>query len=85
MNKSIEERLSELEARNEKVDSDKRWERHPARIIMIVLLTYIFAVLFIWLADVSNPFLGATVPAVAFSISLLSANFIRKIIQKKTA
>ena len=79
MEKSIEERIKAIEDRNQRVETDKAWERNPIRIGLIIVLTYCFAVGYLWLADTTSPFLGAIVPCLGFLLSTLSLKFIRKI------
>ncbi len=77
--KDLEERVAKLEseikqikARNHKVEGDKAWETSWLRRILIIIFTYIFAVLWLTLADTTNPFLGAIVPCAGFLLSTLT-------------
>ena len=76
--KNIEERISRIEERNKRVEGDKAWETSWLRKILIIVLTYIFAVLYLKIADTTNPFLGAVVPCVGFFLSTQTLNIIKK-------
>ena len=80
--KELEERIKEIEERNYRVENDKAWETSFIRKIIIIILTYIFAVLYLTVADNSNPFFGAIVPCAGFYISTQSINIIKRIWMK---
>lgn len=65
----LEEKIEKIEKRNKRVEGDKAWETSLLRKILIILLTYVFAVLYLKIADTTNPFLGAVVPCVGFFLS----------------
>ncbi|MBR2767212.1 hypothetical protein IKD67_03995 [Candidatus Saccharibacteria bacterium] len=84
--KELEERIAKLEseikqikARNHKVEGDKAWETSWLRRILIIIFTYIFAVLWLTLADTANPFLGAIVPCAGFLLSTLTIYSVKSI------
>ena len=64
--KDLENRIKEIEKRNKRVEGDKSWETSILRKTLIIILTYIFAVLYLKIADTTNPFLGAVVPCAGF-------------------
>ena len=76
--KKLEKRISDIEKRNRRVEGDKAWETSTLRKILIIVLTYIFAVLYLKIADTTNPFLGAVVPCVGFFLSTQTLNIIKK-------
>ena len=76
--KELEKRITDIERRNKKVEGDKAWETSTLRKILIIVLTYIFAVLYLKIADTTNPFLGAVVPCVGFFLSTQTLNIIKK-------
>ena len=80
--KELKERIKEIEERNFRVENDKAWETSFIRKIIIIILTYIFAVLYLTVADNSNPFFGAIVPCAGFYISTQSINIIKRIWMK---
>ena len=79
-----EERLNKIEERNKRVEADKAWERSPIRIGLIILLTYLVALLYLWIADTTSPFLGALIPCIGFLLSTLSLKLVRKLWTKAT-
>lgn len=76
--KELEEKVEKIEKRNKKVESDKAWETSLLRKVLIIILTYVFAVLYLKIADTTNPFLGAVVPCVGFFLSTQTLNIIKK-------
>lgn len=78
MEKELEKRIKKIEDRNKRVEGDKAWETSNLRKILIIVFTYIFAVLYLKIADTTNPFFGAVVPCVGFYLSTQSINIIKK-------
>ncbi len=76
--KELEKRISDIEKRNKKVEGDKAWETSMLRKVLIIILTYIFAVLYLKIADTTNLFLGAVDPCVGFFLSTQTLNLIKK-------
>lgn len=76
--KELEEKIEKIEKRNKKVEGDKGWETSLLRKILIIILTYVFAVLYLKVADTTNPFFGAVVPCVGFFLSTQTLNIIKK-------
>ena len=76
--KDLEKRVKKIEERNKRVEGDKAWETSVLRKVLIIILTYIFAVLYLKIADTTNPFLGAVVPCVGFFLSTQTLNIIKK-------
>lgn len=75
---NLEKRIKDIEKRNKRVEGDKAWETCMLRKVLIVVLTYIFAVIWTSLADTTNPFLGAIVPCAGFLLSGLTIIVIKK-------
>ena len=76
----LEKRVSEIEARNKRVELDKKWETSFTRRISICVLTYIVVLLFSYFVNKSNNiFLSSLVPVIGFTLSTLSVSLIRKI------
>ena len=76
----LEKRVSEIEARNKRVELDKKWETSFTRRISICILTYIVVLLFSYFVNKSNNiFLSSLVPVIGFALSTLSVSLIRKI------
>ncbi len=76
--KELEKRITDIEKRNKRVEGDKAWETSTLRKILIIILTYIFAVLYLKIADTTNPFFGAVVPCVGFFLSTQTLNIIKR-------
>lgn len=76
--KELEKRITDIEKRNKRVEGDKAWETSTLRKILIIILTYIFAVLYLKIADTTNPFFGAVVPCVGFYLSTQTLNIIKR-------
>lgn len=78
--KDLEKRISDIEARNKRVELDKRWETSFTRRVSICILTYIIVLLFSYYINNSNNiFLSSLVPVIGFTLSTLSVGLIRKI------
>ena len=78
----LEAEIKQIKARNHKVEGDKAWETSWLRRTLIIIFTYIFAVLWLTLADTTNPFLGAIVPCAGFLLSTLTIYSIKTIFLK---
>lgn len=78
----LEAEIKQIKARNHKVEGDKAWETSWLRRILIIIFTYIFAVLWLTLADTTNPFLGAIVPCAGFLLSTLTIYSIKTLFLK---
>ena len=79
----LEKRIKKIEERNKKVELDKAWESSRTRKILIILMTYVFAVLYLKIADTTNPYFGAVVPCVGFYLSTQSINLVKNFWLKK--
>lgn len=75
----LEKRVEEIEKRNKRVEADKAWETSILRRILIIVLTYVVALLYLKIADTTNPYFGAVVPCVGFYLSTLTIDGIKKI------
>lgn len=76
--KDLEKRISDIESRNKRVEGDKAWEISNTRKVLIIILTYIFAVLYLKIADTTNPLLGAVVPCVGFFLSTQTLKLVKR-------
>lgn len=76
--KDLEKRIKDIEERNKRVENDKAWETSLLRKVLIIIFTYIFAVLYLKIADTTNPWFGAVVPCVGFYLSTQSINIIKR-------
>ncbi len=79
----LEERISKIESRNKRVETDKAWETSWTRRICIMILTYIIVIIYSYIVrNKSNIFLSSLVPVIGFTLSTLSLKLIRKIWEK---
>ncbi|MFA5000925.1 MAG: hypothetical protein WC531_01715 [Candidatus Paceibacterota bacterium] len=70
--------VEEIKKRNERVAGDKTWETSWTRKFIVLILTYIVIVIFFLFANLPEPFLNATVPALAFVLSTLTIPLFKK-------
>ena len=75
----LEKRIKEIEKRNKRVESDKFWEISYTRRILLVIFTYLAIAFYLQAIEVSQPWLNAFVPAVAFMLSTLTLPFFKKL------
>lgn len=84
--KELEERISNIEKRNKKVETDKAWETSMTRKVCIAILTYIIVIIYSYsISKIDNIFLSSLVPVIGFTLSTLSLKGIRNIWEKKYA
>lgn len=76
--KELENKIIEIEKRNKRVESDKAWETSFLRKVLIIIFTYVFAVLYLKIADTTNPWFGAVVPCAGFYLSTQSIKIVKK-------
>lgn len=65
------------------VEQDKAWGTCSLRKILIIIMTYIFAVLYLKIVDTTNPYFGVVVPCVWFYLSTQSINLVKNFWLKK--
>ena len=75
--KELEQKIIEIEKRNKRVELDKAWETSLLRKSLIIIFTYVFAVLYLKIADTTNPCFGAVVPCAAFYLSTQSIKVVK--------
>ena len=75
----LEERIKQIEVRNQRVELDKKWETSWTRKICIMVLTYIIVIIYSYLVrNYDNILLSSLVPVIGFGLSTLSLKIIRK-------
>ena len=79
---TIEQRLSKIEQRNQKVKIDKAWETSGTRKLSIAVFTYLAISIYFIVIQIDRPFINAVVPTCGFLLSTLSLPFIRRIWEK---
>ena len=81
---NLENRITNIEKRNKRVELDKKWETSFTRRICIMILTYIIVVLYSFLIRYNNNLLlSSLVPVIGYILSTLSLKLIRKIWGKR--
>ncbi|HEX8965473.1 MAG TPA: hypothetical protein VF820_03530 [Patescibacteria group bacterium] len=75
---SIEERITKLEQRNLRVETDKAWEISWTRKILIAIFTYLAIAFYLQYIVGINPWVNAIVPTVGFLLSTLTLPFFKK-------
>ncbi len=68
----LQVQIEEIKNRNSKVEADKAWETSFFRKFLILFFTYVIVVVFFFLANLPNPFIGAIVPTIGFFLSTLT-------------
>ena len=75
---NVEQEIKEIQARNKKVELDKAWETSRTRKLSIATLTYFTMVSVMYSLDMDNPFIGAIIPTLGFTLSTFSLDFIKR-------
>lgn len=75
MSKSV---LSEIQARNARVEADKAWETSFTRRLILALAIYALAAFMLFSIDAPEPWLNALVPALAYLLSTLTLPFLKQ-------
>jgi len=78
MNVSIESRLAQIEERNHRVELDKAWETSWARRLFLTFMTYLLLGLYMWMIEITRPWLNSIIPAAGFFISTLTIEWAKK-------
>lgn len=79
----LKSRVTALEARNKRVELDKAWEGSTIRKSVIMFVTYIIVVLFLFAIGDKEPFINALVPPTGFFLSTLVVSDLKKIWTKR--
>jgi len=81
---NLDDRIEIIERRNQRVDSDKAWEKSLTRRISIAVITYFCAsLLFIFVLKTPQWFLASCIPTMGYLLSTLGLQQIRKFWDKK--
>lgn len=76
---NLEDRISKIESRNNKVEADKAWEISFTRKLLLIIFTYLAIGLYLNAINVAEPWLNAIVPAVGFLLSTLTLPFFKNL------
>lgn len=77
--KELEHSVKSIEERNRKVEQDKAWEMSYSRRFLLLLFTYLSVGFYLKAIGISNPWLNAIVPAIAFMLSTLTLPVFKKL------
>jgi len=75
----LKKEIEKLKARNRQVEDSKGWETSLTRRAILMLLTYVAIGAYLRAIQITDPWLNAIVPAVAFMLSTLTLPFFKKI------
>lgn len=78
MGTSLEDRLTQIENRNKRVERDKDWEKSWTRRSLLAVLTYIVVVVYSWWIGGAHPFIQALVPVFGYVISTLTISVAKR-------
>lgn len=79
----LQQKLSEIQDRNQRVEADKAWETSLTRRAFISIITYIVALLWLYIIDEQGIWLKAVIPVAGFVLSTLSLPALKKVWIKK--
>ncbi len=74
----IEREINEIQQRNVRVEIDKAWETSWTRKILVAVVTYLLIVIFMFVAELEKPFIGAIIPTIAYLLSMSSLPYFKK-------
>lgn len=77
--KELEQRIKKIEDRNKRVETDKTWEKSYSRKTLLMLFTYFSIGFYLQAINISEPWLNAIVPAVAFMLSTLTLPYFKRL------
>ena len=83
MTEDLQQKLSEIQDRNQRVEADKAWETSLTRRVFICIITYIVALLWLYIIDEQGIWLKAVIPVAGFVLSTLSLPALKKVWIKK--
>lgn len=78
-NQNLEDSVSNIFARNKKVEIDKAWEVSWARKIIIILISYVAIGCTLAFFGFSRAWISAIIPVLAFILSTLSLVFLKSL------
>ncbi|HSX01000.1 MAG TPA: hypothetical protein VLF67_02045 [Candidatus Saccharimonas sp.] len=73
----LESRIAAIEARNQRVTSDKAWETSWTRKLSIAVLTYFVVVILLMVLHRDQPWINAIIPVIGFLLSTLAVGWIK--------
>jgi hypothetical protein len=77
-NKTLLNRIEQLEARNKRVEADKAWETSWTRRLLIMVLTYLVVISYLHFVVHINPWINGFVPVIGYFFSTLTVGVVKK-------
>jgi len=74
----LKREVATIKERNQRVEADKAWETSWARVLSIVVVTYIIATIALFTIGNNSPFTNALIPTIGFFLSVQSLPFIKR-------
>ncbi len=78
----LSQRVTKIEARNQRVETAKAWETSLTRRALLIIFTYLSVSLYFNFIKIDRPWLNAVVPSLAFLLSTLTLPFFKNVWQK---
>ena len=75
----LQRKLDEIQDRNQRVEADKAWETSLTRRAFISIITYIVALLWLYIIDEKGIWLKAVIPVAGFILSTLSLPALKRL------
>ncbi|MCA9381372.1 hypothetical protein KC678_03845 [Candidatus Dojkabacteria bacterium] len=75
----LEEKVEKLNLLNRYSEMQDEWDKSLTRIVLVVVFTYLFVVLFMYFLGVENPIINALLPAGAYILSTRTIPYVKKI------
>ncbi|MCB0335899.1 MAG: hypothetical protein KDD62_06320 [Bdellovibrionales bacterium] len=79
----LEDKIAQIEARNQFVEQNKGWETSGARIFLIVIITYLLAALLFVVIGTPGPLRNALIPTLGYFLSTQTLRSARRIWERK--
>jgi hypothetical protein len=76
---NLNSRLTAIENRNARVETDKAWETSLTRKIILILFTYLSVGLYMSAISVDRPWQNAIIPSLGFLLSTLTLPFFKSL------
>jgi len=73
----LAKRVEAIEARNSKVELDKKWETGILRKVFLLVVTYVLLGVYMTFIGVNKSWLNAIIPSLGFLISTLTLGWVK--------
>lgn len=75
----LEQEIELLQARNSRVDAEKKWETSWQRRLGIIMTTYFVMILVFWSLGNDRSLMNAIIPTLGYTLSTLSMGWLKRI------